>query len=79
MAKIFDNYEIECNDCQCYWDSSCDGVPIDQKRNCTSFIATRTKDIPMQIKKLNKKVDKLKVAVVSVLIIDILLGVMLLI
>ena len=76
--KIFDNYEVDCNECQHYWDSSCDGVPIDQKRNCAVFIATRTKDIPMQIKKLNKKVDKLKAAVISVLIIDILLGVMLL-
>ena len=77
-SKIFDNYEVECNDCQHYWDNSCDGVPIDKKRNCTSFIATRTTDIPMQIKSLVNRIDKLKVAVIGIAIVDVILGVILL-
>lgn len=48
-TNIFDNYEVDCNGCECYWDNSCDGVPLDKKRNCTSYTATRTTDIPMRI------------------------------
>lgn len=75
MNKIFDNYEVECNECEHYWDSSCDGVPIDKKRNCTSFKATRTIDIPMQIKNLDKRVNKIKVIAIGLIILDIVLGV----
>ena len=74
--KIFDNYEVECNECQHYWTDSCDGVPISQKRNCTSFVATRTTDIPMQIKILGERCDKLKLAIIGVAILDVILGVM---
>ena len=56
MTKVFDDYEVNCNECQSYWDSSCDGVPLDKKRNCTSFIATRTTDIPKQIAQLKHEV-----------------------
>jgi hypothetical protein len=76
--KIFDDYDVDCNECTHYWDSSCDGVPIDKKRNCTSYKATRTVDIPMQIKKLVKRIDRLKALVITLLIIDVILGVMLL-
>lgn len=76
-SKIFDDYEVECNDCQHYWDDTCDGVPIAKKRNCTSFIATRTTDIPLQITFVNKKVDRLKIAIAIVGVIDIILGVLL--
>lgn len=75
-SKVFDDYEVECNECEHYWDSSCDGVPIDKKRNCTSFKATRTIDIPMQIKTLDKRYDKLKLAIIGVAILDVILGVM---
>ena len=57
MDKIFDNYEVECNECQHYWRDTCDGVPIEKKRNCTSYTATRTSDIPEQIKQLREAVN----------------------
>jgi hypothetical protein len=49
MSKIFDDYQVDCNECKKYWDSSCDGVPISKKRNCTAYEATRTVDIPKRI------------------------------
>lgn len=76
-SKIFDDYEVECNDCQHYWDDTCDGVPIGTKRKCDSFIATRTTDIPLQLSFVKKKVDRLKIAIAIVGVIDIILGVLL--
>mgnify|MGYP003418624221 CR=1 FL=1 len=72
MSKIFDDYQVDCNECKKYWDSSCDGVPINKKRNCTSFEATRTTDIPKQIERLNKSIKHLWL-VISVLGIGLLL------
>lgn len=51
----FDEWnEVECNECARYWDSSCDGVSKGENRPCTSFLATRSVIIPLQIKKLQK-------------------------
>ena len=55
-TKVFDDYEVNCNECEHYWDSSCGGVPINEKRNCTSYKATRTVDIPKQITQLKHEV-----------------------
>lgn len=57
--KIFDEAVVECNNCEHYWDSSCDGTPIKKERNCTSYKATRREDIPEQIKRLEYRVNKL--------------------
>jgi hypothetical protein len=57
--KIFDEPVVECNECEHYWDSSCDGTPLKQERSCTSYKATRREDIPGQIKKLKYNIDKL--------------------
>ena len=54
--KVFDDYEVNCNECEHYWCSDCDGVPINEKRNCASFKATRTVDIPKQIAQLKQEV-----------------------
>lgn len=54
--QIFDNYEVSCNDCGNYWNDSCDGVPLNKKRNCTAFVATKASDIPKQIKQLERNV-----------------------
>lgn len=61
--KIFDDYEVECNECQKYWLDQCDGVKPDTTRQCTSFVATRNMDIPHKIKKLDEKVKTLDTAV----------------
>lgn len=57
--KIFDEPVVECNECEHYWDSSCDGTPIKKERNCTAYKATRREDIPEQIKRLNNEVHRL--------------------
>lgn len=77
-TPIFDNYEVECNECGNYWNDTCDGVLPNQKRNCTAFVATRVSDIPKQIKSLDRSVDKLKGSILILFAIDILLAVVLL-
>ena len=54
--KIFDDFPtVDCNDCECYHDNTCDGTPVGQERHCTAFKATRRTDIPLQIKSLQRK------------------------
>lgn len=55
----FDDWEVDCADCQHYWDDSCNGVPEGQKRNCTAFVATKKVDIPKQIEQLKTAVKVL--------------------
>ena len=52
--RFSDWEEVNCNDCSHYWDDSCSGVCKGDKRNCTSFSATRSIVIPEQIRKLQK-------------------------
>lgn len=55
-SKRFEDWvEVDCNECEHYWDSSCSGVktPLKSDRKpCTSFLATRSVVIPLQIKAL---------------------------
>lgn len=53
--KIFDEYQVECNECQRYWNDQCDGVREGTTKPCTSFLATRRTNIPEQIKNLEKR------------------------
>ena len=57
--KIFDDYEVDCNECQHYWDNACDAVGKGIKKNCGSYVATRRKDIPERIEKLEDRVERL--------------------
>lgn len=59
----FDDWEVDCGDCQHYWDDSCIGVPIEQKRNCTAFVATKKVDIPVRIERIESEVRGLRVAI----------------
>lgn len=61
MAKMFDDYiPVDCNDCQHYWNDACDGVQAaDREVPCTSYIATRTSDIPKRIERLEEDVESL--------------------
>ena len=52
---IFDESYVECNDCECYWNNSCDGSPERTERTCTAFKATRGIDIPPRVKTLEKR------------------------
>ncbi len=58
--KRFDDYLADCNECQHYWNDTCDGAKPHDTRPCTSFKATRKVDIPEQIKKLDNEVKVLK-------------------
>ena len=64
-AKIFEEYEVDCNTCECYWDSSCDGVKCskagEESRKCTSYKAVRKIDVVERVLELEssiKSVDK---------------------
>ena len=55
--KRFEDWEeVDCNECARYWDSSCDAVDKDSKRHCTSYLATRSIVIPLQIKALRSHI-----------------------
>ena len=60
--KIFDDYEVDCNTCESYWDNQCDGVKVGTTRNCTSYKATRKIDVVSTISELKTKVKSLQVA-----------------
>jgi hypothetical protein len=70
---VFSEWEdCDCNQCEHYWDSSCDGVGKDKRKLCGQFSATRSVIIPEQIKDLEKQVTILKWCVVILAWIDIL-------
>lgn len=54
----FDDWQdvVDCHDCHHYWSDTCDGVPVDKRRNCQSFVATRNSDIPKRLSKLEDTV-----------------------
>ena len=53
--KIFDEYQVDCNECQSYWLDQCDGVRTGSHRACTAFKAIRRTNIPEQLKNLEKR------------------------
>lgn len=71
--KRFENWEeVDCNDCACYWDNSCDGVKEGTKKPCNSFVASRKVSIPGQIKELKDKVERLRWSLVLISIVILL-------
>lgn len=58
-SKIFDDYEVDCNTCEEYWTSKCDGVKIGDKRNCKCYVATRDINAIHEIAKLKTRVTTL--------------------
>lgn len=77
--RIFDDFQrVDCNDCAHYWDSSCDGVNCSVKgssKPCTSFLATRSVVIPLQIKAIVGHLKWLYGVVILEAIAIVLLGV----
>lgn len=70
--KIFDEFNVDCLDCREYWADTCDGVPKGEIRPCTSFRATRSVDIPEQIKALKNEIKGLKKQMVGFLVTSII-------
>lgn len=63
MSKqIFDDFpKANCNGCEHYYTSSCDGVPEGSEKPCKSFIATRDISIPEELESLKKRMKSLEI------------------
>lgn len=57
----FDNWEavVDCNDCESYWNESCDGVSDGSTRLCRAFTARRKVNIPLQLKDQQMAIERL--------------------
>lgn len=55
-TKRFDEYQVECTECEHYWDNSCDGVKCFEEKHCTSYKATKRMEIPKEIDKVKKDI-----------------------
>lgn len=55
--KIFDFEHVACEDCERYWDSSCDGHKAETP--CKSFKAALKYDIPKRLANMEKTVKNL--------------------
>ena len=54
----------ECNQCEEYWTSACDGTLIGSEKPCTAFKAVRRVSIPLEIESLRKAVKWLSFSLV---------------
>lgn len=72
--KIFEEVEVDCNDCQAYWLNQCDGANHHTTK-CVSYIPTKRVDIPVKIQALEHKVNALIRGVVALSIGVILLSI----
>ena len=58
--KRFDEWEeCDCNKCERYWTSQCDGAKVGKAKECKSYIATRRVDIPEEINKINARINEI--------------------
>lgn len=65
--KRFSEWEdCDCNQCEHYWTSACDGVAKDTKKPCNQYLATRKVVIPLQIEDLQKQIKVLRWAVILI-------------
>ena len=72
-SKIFEDwYKVDCNQCERYYDNSCDGVQKGSTKPCNSFLATRSILIPKQLKSLQRRIDWLSVIVAVLCLIKII-------
>ena len=62
MPSKFDDWSdvVDCNECARYWDSSCDGVKPNERKNCNSYLATRSVVLPERVKQLEDRVNMLQ-------------------
>lgn len=62
MNSRFDDWEdvVDCNECQRYYDNSCDGTKVGYKKKCNSFVATRSSDLPARLSNLEARHRELR-------------------
>jgi hypothetical protein len=62
-TKIFDEYEVDCNQCAAYWNNQCDGVSCanegTKSRKCTAYEPVRRIDIPTRVDQNTKDIKSL--------------------
>lgn len=52
-TKRFEDWQdVNCNECEHYWNNTCDGVCKGSQKPCNSFLATRSVVIPAQLNAL---------------------------
>lgn len=58
--KIFEDFpEVDCNRCETYWNSQCDGASVNSPRPCKHFKAVRRVNIPEELKSTQKSLRRL--------------------
>ena len=67
--KRFANWEdikeyVNCNNCQSYWDGSCDPPAIGSTRGCKAFKATRDVNYEAELKTLQKGLERAQISIV---------------
>ena len=63
--KVFDDFkEVDCEECESWQLNQCDGVPVGSQRSCTAYKAVRRLNTPLQIKALQKGLDRLRMATI---------------
>lgn len=78
--KVFEEWDVDCNDCGHYWNDTCDAASEGSRRLCNSFVATRRVVIPAQIERLESAIRSLRIdiailaAMVTLLSIGLALG-----
>lgn len=60
QSKVFEEWDVDCNDCKHYWDDTCDATSEGSRRLCNSFVATRRVVLPARIERLESAVRSLK-------------------
>lgn len=73
--RFGDWVDVNCNECEHYWNNTCDGVCKGSQRACNSFLATRSVVIPAQIDKLRNDVKWLGIGLILETIMLVILGV----
>lgn len=59
--KRFEDWEeVDCNECERWWLSQCDGASKGAKVGCNSYLATRKVVIPEKITRLEKRISDLE-------------------
>ena len=70
--SVFSDYPIcDCNRCERYYDSQCDGTKVGEQRECKGYIATRHTDIEKRLREMEADVynSKLLSGMVLVLLV----------
>lgn len=75
LPKVFEEWDVDCNDCKHYWDDSCDACSEGSRRLCNSFVATRRVVLPARIERLESAVRSLKtIAYMEAVLLGLLIG-----